>query len=265
MRPKDRSIGASQEGDDAMSESSPGNGAAKCHIGIVGVSPEGAALFYRQLMRTVLSMRGPETALRVSLHAEPLAAYLDAIRRDQWEQVGTLLRRSADLLHRCGVDFCLTPDHAVQHGVQLAAVGSPVPWVTPTDLVADAVAADGRKTVGILGTKLVMHSSTYQTPLGMRGVALLAPDESDAEALEQIIFGELLSGQIRAESRYLVSRTIESLAARGCEAIILALSEGSMLVSQDSGMGDGVGHSALPVYDASALLAEACVRRALPA
>jgi aspartate racemase len=136
-----------------------------------------------------------------------------------------------------------------------------VPWVTPTDLVANAVAADGRRTVGILGTKLVMHSSTYQTPLGMRGVALLAPDEHDAEALEQIIFGELLSGHIRAESRYLVSRAIETLASRGCEAIILALSEGSMLLSPD---GDGVGHSALPVYDASALLAEACVARALP-
>lgn len=238
--------------------------ATKGHIGIVGVSPEGAALFYRQLMRTASLLRGPETPLRVSLHAEPIGAYLAAIRRDQWEQVGALLRRSADLLHRCGVDFCLTPDHAVQHGVQLAQVGSPVPWVTPTDLVADVVAGDGRRTVGIIGTKLVMFSSTYQTPLGMRGVALLAPDERDADALEEIIFNELLVGHVRPESRYLVSRVIESLAGRGCEAIILALSEGSILLSSGDGTEDGLSRSALPVYDASGILAEACVKRAIP-
>lgn len=38
--------------------------ATKGHIGIVGVSPEGAALFYRQLMRTASLLRGPETPLR---------------------------------------------------------------------------------------------------------------------------------------------------------------------------------------------------------
>lgn len=86
------------------------------------------------------------------------------------------------------------------------------------------VAGDGRRTVGIIGTKLVMFSSTYQTPLGMRGVALLAPDERDADALEEIIFNELLVGHVRRNR--VVSRVIESLAGRGCEAIILALVRG---------------------------------------
>lgn len=233
------------------------------HIGIVGVSPEGAALFYRQLARTGSLLASPDQQPRVSLHNEPLSNYLNAIRRDNWEAVGLLLRRSAELLARCGADFCLTPDHAVQHGVQLASVGSPIPWLTPTDLVANAIVADGRKKVGILGTKLVMFSSTYQTPLGMRGIHLLSPDECDADALEQIIYGELLLGHIRPESQYFVKRAIENLASRGCEAVILALSEGSMLVSHGTGIGDDLGHSPLPVYDASELLAEACIRRTL--
>lgn len=239
------------------------SGTSVSHIGIVGVSPEGASLFYRQLARTASLRRTPDQQPRISLHNEPLAAYLRAIRTNNWEAVGLLLRRSADLLARCGAQVCLTPDHAVQHGVQLASVGSPIPWLTPTDLVANTVVADGRKTVGILGTSLVMFSSTYQTPLGMRGIHLLAPDESDAAVIDRIIYEELIAGHVRAESRYFVTRTIETLASRGCEAIILALSEGSMLLSPGTGIGDHLGHSPLPVYDASEILAEACVAKVI--
>src|SRR5262249_21025816 len=89
------------------------------HIGIVGVSPEGAALFYRQVTRQAARLLPPNEQPRISVHNEPLEAYISAIRKDDWHAVGRLLRRSAELLGRCGAEFCLTPDNAVQHGVQL--------------------------------------------------------------------------------------------------------------------------------------------------
>src|SRR5689334_21966053 len=122
------------------------------HIGIVTASPEGAALFYRQVFRQASHILGADEPLRVSLHNEPLSLYIDAIRKDDWHAVGELLRRSAQFLHRCGAEFCLSPDNAVQHGVHLAESGSPIPWLTMPDLVAKAVAADNRKTVGLIGT-----------------------------------------------------------------------------------------------------------------
>src|SRR5262245_53241499 len=92
------------------------------HIGIVGVSPEGAALFYRQISRQAARLLPPQEHPRVSIHNEPLALYIDAIRQNDWHAVGRLLRRSADLLARCGAEFCLSPDNAVQHGIHLAEV-----------------------------------------------------------------------------------------------------------------------------------------------
>jgi aspartate racemase len=222
------------------------------HIGIVGVSPEGAALFYREVSRQASALRAPDDQPRISIHNEPLGLYLAAIRRDDWHEVGRLLRRSAELLARCGATVCITPDHAVHHGVQLAEVGSTIPWLPAPEIVAQAVANDKRKRVGLIGTKLVCRSSTYQTHLGLRGIPVEVPTDDDADALDQVIFGELIFGQIRPESRLLVMSMIGRLATLGCDAIILACSEAPLLVTQEN--------SALPVYEAGLILARAVVR-----
>lgn len=225
------------------------------HIGIVGVSPEGAAVFYQQLTRQAARLLSPNDQPRISVHNEPLHLYLDAIRRNDWHAVDRLLRRSAELLARCGAQFCVSPDNAVQHAVQMAEVGSPIPWLPMTDLVACTVAAEGRKTVGIIGTKLVTTSSTYQTHLGLKGVQVLGPENGEEDTLDQIIFGELIYGEIRPESRLTVLQIIAGMARRGCEAVILACSEAPLLVTREN--------SPLPVYDAADILAEAAARRAV--
>jgi aspartate racemase len=225
------------------------------HIGIVGVSPEGAALFYRQIMREAAKVLPADEQPRITLHNEPLETYIAAIRNDDWHLVGKLLRRSAELLARCGAEFCLTPDNAVQHGVQLAEVGSPIPWLTMTELVAETVANESRRVVGIIGTKMVMNSSTYQTHLGLRGVQVLAPIEDHADRIDEIIFTELVYGQTRPESQLAVLNAISDLALRGCEGVILASSEASLLVTREN--------SPLPVYDSSEVLAIASVRRSI--
>jgi len=225
------------------------------HIGIVAVSPEGAALFYQNVTRLASRMLPPDQQPRISLHNEPLALYLDALRHDDWQLVGKLLRRSADNLARCGADFCLTPDHAVQHGVYLAEVGSPIPWLLMTELVAQSIVADGRKTVGIVGTKLVTRASTYQTALGLRGVHLIAPDEQEAEALDRVIFGELIYGRVAPASQRVFLDVIRRFAHLGCEGVILGCSEAPLVVHADN--------SALPLYDPSELLALGAVRHAM--
>lgn len=225
------------------------------HIGIVGVSPEGAAIFFQQLTRQCSRLLLPNDQPKISLHCEPLSAFIDAIRKDDWHTVGQLLRRSAELLARCGATFCMTPDNIVQHAAQLAESGSPIPWLTMTDLVADSIARDKRKSVGVIGTKMVTSSSTYQTHLGIRGVHVIPPSPNEAEMLDRIIFGELLYGHIRPESRNAVLGVIHNMASAGCEAVILACSEAPLLVTQEN--------SCLPVYDAADILAEAAVKRAI--
>ncbi len=225
------------------------------HIGIVAVSPEGAALAVRAISRQASKLLPPHEHPRVSMHNEPLAHYIDAIRADDWHSVGYLLRRSADILAGCGAQFVLTPDNAVQHGVHLAEVGSRIPWITMTDLVARAVERDGRKKIGLIGTRMVTYGSTYQTHLAIRGIQVLPPEPSEADLLDEIIFGELIYGKFRIESQRAVLGVIGHLAERGCEGVILGCSEAPLLVTPEN--------AGLPVYDAADILAEGAVRYAM--
>lgn len=225
------------------------------HIGIVAVSPEGAALCYRQIYRHAATLLSQEQLPRLTLHQEPLPAYLEAVREGDWHRVGDLLRRSAEILARAGADFCFTPDNAVQHGVHLAETGSPIPWLSMTELVGDALACDGRKVAGLIGAKLVTGASTYQTHLGLKGIQVLAPEPDEASAIDEILFEELIFGKIRPESRRRVLATIQNMATRGCDSVILAWSEAPLLVTSEN--------SPLPIYDAAELLAHGAIERAM--
>ena len=227
------------------------------HIGIVAVSSEGAALFYRQVFRHASRMSRDRRPPLVSLHNRPLTEYIEAVRADDWERVGGLLRQSAKSLAAAGADFCLTPDNAVQHGVHVAAHDSPIPWITMTDSVADAIERDGRTNVGIIGTKWVTQGAAYQTTLGLRGIKTTAPDEEQANSLDRIIFSELIYGDIRPESRDEVLAIAASMKERGCEALVLATSEAPLLLDEDN--------SPLPLYDTADLLAEAAIVEAYAA
>ncbi|MGP1272849.1 MAG: aspartate/glutamate racemase family protein [Phycisphaerales bacterium] len=223
------------------------------HIGIAAVSPEGAALTYRQIYREAARLFPDRTPPRVTVHNEPLSTYITAVRSDDWPSVAELLDRSASLLAVAGAQVVITPDNAVQHAVRMVEHQSPVPWIAVTDLVADRVAEDTRGTVGIIGTRWVTQGSAYQTAFGLRGIKLQTPDTEDVDRLDHIIFTELIYGRSTPESRRTLIDIVGRLADRGSEALIVALSEAALVLD--------LNEAGLPVYDASAILAAGAVRR----
>lgn len=224
-------------------------------IGIVAVSPEGAALCHRQIFRHASALLDPHDHPIVSMHNLPLAQYVDAVRSGDWRAVGALLRLSADVLASCGAELCFTPDNAVQHGVHLAQAGSPIPWLNMTDIVAGAVEDDGRQMVGILGTSVVTRGSAYQTHLGLRGVKAVAPSDEDIDALDTAIYGDLAYGRITDAARDIMTGVVDRFHGRGCDAVILGCSEAPLVV--------GAPTAPIAVYDAGDILAERAVREAM--
>ncbi|MHA7812280.1 MAG: aspartate/glutamate racemase family protein [Phycisphaerales bacterium] len=225
------------------------------HIGIVGVSPEGAALCYQQLFRHAAILLEPHMHPTVSVHNIPLAQYIDAVRRDDWVQVGTYLSESAKRLASIGAEFCFSPDNAIQHAVQLAKTNSPIPWLKMTDAVATRIIEDKRETVGVIGTRYVTTGSAYQTGLGIKGIKLVRPSDEDTDLLDNIIFSELVYGIIEEESREAMLDVIRRLCDRGCEGIILGNSEAPLLITPEV--------CDVPLYNASDIMAEHALKYAI--
>lgn len=217
------------------------------HIGIVAVSPEGSSLCYRQIARRAARIEDPSLRPLLTLHNLPFSSYVEAYRDGDWERVGTMLTWSAETLAAAGADFLICPDNIAHHALSFAESASVLPWVNMLELVADAVCGNGCNTLGLVGTRLIMQSSTYQTILGLRGVRLLVPDEHDAARIDEIIFSELVEGRVEAASRQFMFESLDRLVERGCQGVILASSETPLLFAEHD--------SPVPTYDPVRLLA----------
>ena len=81
------------------------------------------------------------------------------------------------------------------------------------------------------------------------------PDENDRRIVHEIIYKELVLGQIRPESRQAYRAIIARLIERGAQAVILGCTEIMLLVSDED--------SAVPLFDTTTIHALAAVDWAL--
>src|SRR5262245_353816 len=108
------------------------------HIGIVAGTAEGAALCYRLLCLEADAVIGRRPGHHeITLHSVPLHFYLDAIDRDDWAGVATLMSESASKLAQTGADFIVCPNNTLHKA--FSQVESPIPWLHIADPVVTEV------------------------------------------------------------------------------------------------------------------------------
>ncbi len=162
---------------------------------------------------------------------------------------------STRLLAAAGADFAICPDNSAHLAFAEVEAGTPIPWLHIARVVGDAAKGCGARRVGVLGTRFTMGGPVYREALGALDIDVVVPDGEDAEAVDRIIFDELIHGVLRDQSRDTYRVVIERLAGRGCDAVALACTEIPLLVGPDD--------SPVPTLDSTRLLARAAVERAI--
>ena len=226
------------------------------HIGIVAVSAEGAALCYRTICAEAAALMGPHAHPEVTMHTYSLAEYVRLIEADRWEEAGALLLASANVVIRAGAELLVCPVNTLHRALDLVRGQTPVPWLHIAEEVGVAAAARGFRRLGILGTRSLMEGPVYSAKLAHRGIAHEIPDAPDRELINTVIFDELVYGRFEPDSRRYFCGVIESLARRGCDAVVLGCTEIPLLISDAD--------SPLPVLDSTRILARAALREAIP-
>ena len=224
-------------------------------IGVVAVSAEGAALCYRTICGEGAALLGPHDHPEVAVHTFPLARYMRLIERGLWDEAGELLLESAGILVRGGAELLICPDNTLHQALDRVRERAPAPWLHIAEEVAAQAAARGLGKLGVLGTRFLMEGPVYREKLAARGLACEIPEPADRERVNAVIFDELVYGRFEPESRRYFSGLIESLGARGCDAVVLGCTEIPLLVSQAD--------SPLPVLDSTRILARAALRKAV--
>jgi aspartate racemase len=225
------------------------------HIGIVGVSAEGAALCYRTICLEGERYLGPYDHPEVSMHTHSLGEYMKFIERDDWRGVASLMLSSADKLAKAGATFLICPDNTVHQAFGDVEPHSPLPWLHIADVVGDEAKARHFQRLGLTGTKWLVESSVYPDRLLTRGVSHVRPTPSEREDINQIIFGELAYGVTSADAVTRFQRVISRMKDEGCDAVVLGCTEIPLLMND--------ANSPLPTLDSTRLLARAALRRAV--
>ena len=225
-------------------------------IGLIGgMSWESTIPYYTIINQSIHETLG-------GLHSAKLILYsveFDEIEKCQscgdWQRSADILSDAAKKLELAGADFlliCTNTMHKVYPQIQAQVT---IPILHIADATADALASDGVTKVALLGTRYTMQEDFYKSKLVARGFEVLVPEQADIDEVNRIIFEELCVGTLKEDSRKTFSRIIDTLKARGAQAVILGCTEIGLLVKQE--------HASLPLYDTTVIHASRAAEKAM--
>lgn len=225
-------------------------------IGLIGgMSWESSAEYYRLINQLVRDRLGPLRSARLLMYSVDFGPVEQAQHAGRWDLAAAILVDAARRLAAGGADclvLCTNTMHKLAGQIQAA---TSLPFLHIADPTAQAALEAGTLSVGLLGTAFTMEQDFLKGRLAQQGLQVLVPDEQERQAVHRIIYEELCVGIISAQSRQVYQRVIESLQARGAQAVILGCTEIGLLLKPE--------HSPLPLLDTTELHARAAVAFAL--
>jgi aspartate racemase len=230
---------------------------AQAVIGLLGgMSWESSAQYYRIINEGVRDRLGGLHSARCLMWSFDFAEIEALQHAGRWAEATQAMIEAARRLERGGADFlviCTNTMHRMADDVQ-AAVATPILHIA--DPTAERVRAAGFSRVGLIATAFTMEQDFYKGRLADRhGLEVLTPDAADRAVVHRVIYEELVQGRALEASRQAYREIIARLVERGAEAVILGCTEIMLLVGPED--------SAVPLFDTTAIHAEAAVERAL--
>jgi aspartate racemase len=188
----------------------------------------------------------------ISLHIIPLAHYMRHLDKGEHAHIAELMLESANKLASIGAQMLISPDSSVHAAMPFILPKSPLPWLSVSEVVAEAALIAGYRKLGLLGTNWVIDSGAYQATLAAYRMECIVPPAATTEAIDDIMVSEMFQGIHKIESFRFLQAAAQELRKQGCEAIILGTSEMSLMLTTEN--------LGLPVLSPAKLLAQEALR-----
>jgi len=226
-------------------------------IGLIGgLSWKSSAEYYRLINEEVHRRLGGSHSARIVLVSLDFQEVHDLQHQGRWEEAAAIMVDAAAKIERAGADVLLICSNTMHQMADRVAAAVSIPLLHIADATAGAIQAAGLKRVGLLGTRFTMEHDFYKGLLSDRhGLEVIIPDEADRIVVHDVIYHELVIGDVRPASRTIYREIIQRLISLGAEGIILGCTEIPLLVKP--------GDAAVPLFDTTALHARMAVEWAL--
>ena len=226
-------------------------------IGLLGGMSWESSIEYERIINTEVRRRlGGVHSADLVIRSYDFAEIEALQESGGWEAAAELLAADATRLESAGAEIivlCTNTMHVVAPAIEAAL--SRASFLHLADATADAVVAAGIERIALLGTRYTMEMDFYRERLERRSLDVRVPDAAGRTMVNDVIYSELVQGEVRSESRREFLDVIEQLLAEGAEGVIAGCTEIELLVEPR--------HVSCPYFPTTSLHAKAAVAAAL--
>ncbi len=226
-------------------------------LGLIGgMSWESTAEYYRIINQTVNRKLGGSHSCDCYVYSFDFAGIEKLQHDDKWEELAIMLTDAAISLERAGAEIivlCTNTMHLLSGSIENRLS---IPFLHIVDVVGEEIIEKKMRKVGLLGTKFTMEKDFYKKRLKQSfGIETIIPNPGERDIIHEVIYHELVQGQISKESHEQFIAIVDRLAASGAEGVILGCTEIPLIIKQED--------CTIPLFDTTYIHAAAAVRMAL--
>ena len=203
-------------------------------IGLLGGMSWESSVLYEELINTEVRERlGGVASADLIIRSYNFADIEQLQAGGDWDTAGAVLAADAARLETAGAELvllCTNTMHRVADAIEAALT---VPFLHLADATARAIVGAGLSTIGLLGTKFTMEQDFYRSRLESHGLTVLTPTEPERNMVHDVIYEELVRGELNRSSREDFLDVIDRLGSAGAEGVIAGCTEIELLVTED--------------------------------
>lgn len=202
-------------------------------IGIIGgMSPQSTVTYYQTIIDLHYAEFGEHSYPRIVIGSIPFKPVEDLCHGGDWDGITALVQDEGDALTAAGADFLIISANTIHKVIPGLAFSRPL--LTVYDAVKRAADETGCRSLGLTGTSFTMADGFYRDALEERGLKVILPATADQDVIHQIIYGELVRGEVVPESVRKFGEIGERLIEAGAEKVLLGCTELEMLTRDGS-------------------------------
>ncbi len=223
---------------------------------IGGLSWESSQVYYQILNEKVNEALGGFHSARCILESVDFGEIEKLQSKDDWETMDEHMAEAAKNLENAKAELiilCTNTMHLCSDAI-INNVG--IPFLHIARETAKRIKATGLEKVLLLGTKFTMERDFFKDILQDEfGIRVVIPNKEDQNLIHNVIYQELVHGNIIPQSKANYQQIISKMIKEGAEGVILGCTEIPLLIKASD--------VAIPIFDTTRIHAEAAVQFAL--
>ena len=226
-------------------------------IGLIGgMSWESSIVYYELINKEVRKSLGGFHSCKSLMFTVDFDHIVKLQHEGKWEELDAIMVDAAQRLERGGADIIVLCTNTMHLCAPAIKQNISIPFLHIAEAAGLEIVKQNIHKVALLGTRFTMEKDFYKNVLAEQfNIEVIIPTDDEMDKIHQIIYGELVQGEIKDESRKVYQDIIKNLENRGAEGVILGCTEIPLLIS-DADVD-------IPTFDTTRLHAEKAVEWAL--